>query len=148
MLPRSLIRFGFILCLSFAVTRAALAQSSGTAAIPPIPKSTGSAWAIGAGVAAGAGLLFFFLSRRSPASIAGCLHQDKGSYTLTDERDKQTYTLVVGALGPNPGDRVELKGKKAKDNTGRPVFIVQKIAADYGACSPARAGAKSPPVSQ
>lgn len=135
MFPRSLIRLPMIFLLALALVGAGFAQiNTEPPTIPPIPKSNGSGWAIGAAAASVAAMVLFLLSRRPPNTIVGCLRQEKGDYTLTDEHDKQTYILEIGSIGPNPGDRVKLKGRKAKDKAGQRVFIVQNISRDYGAC--------------
>ena len=54
---------------------------------------------------------------------------------LLNEKDQNTYALVAANVALNPGDRVALRGKKSKDNSGKPTFEVSKLVKDYGACA-------------
>jgi hypothetical protein len=96
--------------------------------------------AIIGGVAAGAavigGLLYWKLHNR--AKLQGCVAG--GGDKLVSEKDNQTYSLS------NPqnqtlktGQRVELLGKKAKDDSGEPSFEVHKMSKDLGQCTPTTA---------
>jgi hypothetical protein len=88
------------------------------------------------GVAAGAavvgGLLYWRHHNR--AKLVGCV-QGNGDKLVSD-KDNQTYSLS------NPqnqtlksGERVELLGKKAKDETNEPTFEVRKMNKDMGMCT-------------
>jgi len=96
--------------------------------------------AIIGGVAAGAavigGLLYWKLHNR--AKLQGCVAG--GGDKLVSEKDNQTYSLS------NPqnqtlkaGERVELLGKKAKDDSGEPSFEVHKMSKNLGQCTPTTA---------
>jgi hypothetical protein len=91
------------------------------------------------GVAAGAavvgGLLYWRHHNR--AKLVGCV---QGNGKLVSDKDNQTYSLS------NPqnetlksGERVELLGKKAKDETDEPTFEVRKMNKDLGMCTPTSA---------
>jgi hypothetical protein len=92
--------------------------------------------AIIGGIAGGAavvgGLLYW--KQHNRAKLQGCLigsgdklvsDQGNKTYSLTN---KQNETL-------KPGTRVELLGKKAKDDSGEPTFEVHKMSKDLGQCT-------------
>jgi hypothetical protein len=96
--------------------------------------------AIIGGVAAGAavvgGLLYWKLHNR--AKLQGCVAG--GGDKLVNEKDNQTYSLSNPQNQTlKPGERVELLGKKAKDNSGEQSFEVRKMSKDLGQCTPTTA---------
>jgi hypothetical protein len=55
---------------------------------------------------------------------------------LVNEKDKQTYSLTNNQNETlKPGQRVELLGKKAKDEAGEPTFEVRKMNKSLGMCT-------------
>ncbi len=88
-----------------------------------------------AGGAAGAGLLYFALRNR--ATLTGCVGGDGDK--LVNEKDNRTYTLANKGDALRPGERVEVRGKKTKDESGEPVFQVHKMTKDLGSCTPTTA---------
>jgi len=88
---------------------------------------------VAAGAAVVAGLLYWRHHNRS--KLQGCVtgNGDK----LVSDKDKQTYNLT-NAQGETlkSGQRVELVGKKAKDQSGEPTFEVRKMNKDLGMCTP------------
>ena len=58
---------------------------------------------------------------------------------MRDENDNQTYSLVDSSKDLKAGERVELRGKKAKVGSGNMTFLVQNFVGDYGACGGAAA---------
>lgn len=109
----------------------------GTTTYPPgTHPSYGSKGAvIGAvvgGAAAGAGLLYWKLHNR--AKLQGCVAG--GGDRLVNEKDNQTYSLTNKQNKTlKPGERVELLGKKAGDDSGEPTFEVHKMSKDLGQCT-------------
>lgn len=86
----------------------------------------GTAIAIGAGAAAaGAGTLYFMTHRAS--KVAGCVGTAEDGLHLTDDRTKRTFALLPGITDIKPGERVELKGKIKKNETGNPTFEVKTV---------------------
>jgi hypothetical protein len=83
------------------------------------------------GAAAGAGLLYWKLHN---PKLQGCLAGSGDK--LVNEKDNQTYSLTNKQDETlKPGERVELLGKKAKDDSGEPTFEVHKMSTDLGQCS-------------
>jgi len=92
--------------------------------------------AIIGGIAGGAavvgGLLYW--KHHNRAKLVGCV---KGTGDkLVGDKDNQTY----GLSNPQneslkPGERVELSGKKGKDDSGEPTFEVHKMNKDLGRCT-------------
>jgi hypothetical protein len=84
------------------------------------------------GAAVGAGLLYWKLHNR--AKLEGCLSGDGDR--LVNEKDNQTYSLANKQNETlKPGERVELLGKKVKNDSGEPMFEVHKMSKDLGQCS-------------
>jgi hypothetical protein len=55
-------------------------------------------------------------------SITGCVKSAENGMTITDEKDEKVYTLSGNTVGVRPGDRMKLKGKKAKSK-GDPALV-------------------------
>jgi hypothetical protein len=66
-------------------------------------------------------------------TITGCVDSGAGGMTVTSEKDKRRYSLSGNTSGIKQGDRVALVGK-ASGPGNAPVFEVQKVARDFGAC--------------
>ncbi len=87
---------------------------------------------VAAGVAVGAGLLYWKLHNRS--KLQGCVSGDGDK--LVNEKDKQTYSLTNKQnQSLKPGQRVEVLGKKVKNSSGGPTFEVHKMSRDLGQCT-------------
>lgn len=88
-----------------------------------------------AGAAAGAAALGgFFYWRHHRAKLEGCVSGD-GDKLLNDS-DNTTYSLTNKQSETlKPGERLELRGKKLKNDTGEPAFEVHKVGKDYGSCT-------------
>lgn len=85
-----------------------------------------------AGGAAAAGLLYWKFHNRT--KVQGCLagNGDK----LVSEKNNHTYNLTNKQNETlKPGERVELRGKKAKDLSGAPLFEVHKLSKVLGQCT-------------
>lgn len=129
--------------LSLALAASAVAQygggmggaGTGTGGYTP-PKggySAGTGVAIGAAAAASVGTAYLLLRHRG--TVVGCVEPSSSGTKLLDEKDKNTYALVASKdVVLAPGERVSLKGKKSKDDSGKPIFEAQRIVKDYGSC--------------
>jgi len=102
-------------------------------------RSYGSKGAVIAGVAGGAAVVGGLLYRHhhNRAKLLGCV-TDNGD-KLVSEKDSQTYNLANQSESLKSGQRVELTGKKTKNEAGEPTFEVKKMNKDLGMCTPTTA---------
>jgi hypothetical protein len=103
----------------------------------------GSKGAVIGGIAGGAavvgGLLYWRHHNR--AKLQGCVSGNGDK--LVNEKDNKTYSLTNQQDGSlQSGERVELLGKKAKDDSGEPIFEVRKMSKDLGKCTATTAEAR------
>jgi len=131
-----------------AVALPAFAQYGGTMGSSTPSYGHGAAIGIGVGAAAaGAGAIYFVTHRSS--KVTGCVAKGDGGLFLTDDRSKRTFELVEGSADVTSGERVELKGKIRKNESGNPRFQVKSVAKELGECqAQASASAKIPAVAQ
>jgi hypothetical protein len=64
-------------------------------------------------------------------AITGCVASGASGPTVTDERDKRTYSLSGDPVGLKLGERMTLEGKRTKDT-----FAAHSVTKDLGACVP------------
>jgi hypothetical protein len=84
------------------------------------------------GAAAVGGLLYW--KHHNRAKLQGCVSGNGDK--LVNEKDSKTYSLNNQQEETlKPGERVELLGKKAKDDSGGPTFEVHKMSKDLGSCT-------------
>jgi hypothetical protein len=70
-------------------------------------------------------------------SLNGCAVSGASGLELQSQGDQHTYALVGEVAGIKPGERVRVSGKKQKKSAGAPQqFVVEKLAKDYGSCTP------------
>lgn len=132
------------------VALAAFAQYGGTTGMGSSAPSYGHGAAIGIGVGAtAAGAVgVYFLTHRS-STVSGCVVKGDGALLLTDDKSKRTYDLLDSSANVNSGERMELKGKVKKAESGNPRFEIKSVAKDLGECrTPASAAADIPAVAQ
>lgn len=87
------------------------------------------------GVAIGIGI--YYGVSHAGHSLKGCAVSGPNGLELQNEGNQKTFLLVGVTTDVKPGNRVSLKGKKAKaakGATGAPSFLVEKLVKDYGAC--------------
>ena len=142
---RTVLRAPLAMALMFGISNLALAQypggGGGGGGMPGSPTYTphgsySNKGAIIGGIAGGAaavgGLLYW--RHHNHAKLQGCL-SDNGD-KLVNEKDNQTYSLNNQQNETlRPGERVELMGKKAKNDLGEPTFEVRKMSKDLGQCT-------------
>jgi hypothetical protein len=99
---------------------------------------TSTGIAIGAGAAAGVGIVYLVLHNRNRGKVVGCLQSaNNASETLRDDKRRETYTLINSESVPlKAGERVALKGKKISQSSGGLAFEVHGLVTDYGQCEP------------
>ncbi len=91
----------------------------------------------GAGAAIGIGIYYAF---NHSHSIRGCAVSGPNGLELQNEGDQKTFLLAGITADVRSGDRVRVKGKKAKTANGSAdssTFLVEKLTKDYGACKAA-----------
>jgi len=143
---RYVLRLTLAITLTFAVSTLAVAQyggggGMGGGSMPGAPtynphRSYSSTGKIAGGMAAGAAAVggFLYWRHHNHAKLQGCVAP--GGDKLINERDSQTYSLTNQQDGSlKPGERVELLGKKAKNDSGEPIFEVHKMSKDLGSCT-------------
>ena len=126
----------------------AFAQYGGTMGSSTPSYGHGAAIGIGVGAAAaGAGAIYFATHRSS--KVTGCVVKGDGGLFLTDDKSKRTFELVEGSADVTSGERVELKGKIRKNESGNPRFQVKSVAKELGECrAQASASAEIPAAPQ
>ena len=97
-------------------------SGNGTYVPPKGGYSSATGAAVGAGAAAGATGLFVALHYRG--RVVGCIHESKN----------KSYALIPGDVYIKPGQRVQLKVQKSK-NDGDQVFKAKKLLKDLGTCN-------------
>lgn len=137
----NVLRATFFAGLILALCNLAAAQYGGGGAMPGSAtynpnRSYSSKGAIIGGVAGGAavigGLLYWHHHNR--AKLQGCVTENGDK--LVDEKDNQTYNLANSQNESlKSGQRVELVGKKTKNEAGEPTFEVKKMNKDLGMCT-------------
>jgi hypothetical protein len=107
-------------------------ESSGCIGVCP-----GQIAIIGAGVAAAGtaiGIGIYFAVHHNH-SLTGCASVTPDGLRLRRNGDQQSYSLVGEIAAVKPGNRVRVSGNRQKKNGDSPqVFIVEKLARDYGSC--------------
>jgi len=70
--------------------------------------------------------------------ITGCVSSSANGMTITGENDSRVYALTGNTVGIAPGERLRLKGKKAKsrDSARTLIWITTSVNRDFGTCSP------------
>lgn len=135
--------------LVFALCNLAAAQYGGGggmgSGMPGSPtynpnRSYSSKAAIIGGVAGGAavigGLLYWHHHKQT--KLQGCVTENGDK--LVNEKDSETYNLANNQNESlKSGQRVELLGKKTKNEAGEPTFEVKKLNKDLGMCTPTTA---------
>jgi len=71
-------------------------------------------------------------------AITGCVISGESGMTITDEKDKQIYTLSGDTTGIKPGHRMKLQGKKVKPKSPDKTLVweARQVTKNYGACPP------------
>jgi hypothetical protein len=131
-------------CLALLLAAPAFAQygggssgmgSTGSPGFYQTPKggySSSTGIAIGAVAAAGGAITY--LAVRNHGTIVGCVQPASDGLKLMNEKDQSTYALVASNISLAAGERVALRGKKSKSESGAPSFQVSKLVKDYGSC--------------
>ena len=122
-----IIALTFVLCIPVKAQNSGKIVSNGTIA--------GVIVGVVAGVAVIAIVAIHYSKKRA---ITGCINSGANGITVTDEKDKQSYSLSGDTRNIKPGDRMRLQGKRAKskgsDNTL--VWETRKVIKDFGVCQP------------
>ena len=153
-LLRNSLRLALGICLTAALSASAHAQygggggtgmGTGTPGTPGYvaPKGgygSGKAIGIGVGAAAGAGAALFFAMHHHGA-VTGCVRKTDDGLSLVDEKKNKSYSLEGSSVALNPGDKVELKGKKSSGASGNQMFEANKLVKNLGTCGPDPAAA-------
>ena len=100
--------------------------------------SSGQVAGVIAGVVVGVVIVVILVVHYSKKrAITGCVSSGPDGMTVTNEGDKQVYTLSGDTGGVKPGERRKLQGRKLKPNTGKPlIWETKKTSKDFGVCQP------------
>jgi hypothetical protein len=122
-----------IVVLCAALATPARAQTGGKIV------SNGTIAGVIVGVAAAVAVVIILTVHYSKKrALTGCVNSAGSGMTVTDEKDKQIYTLSGNTAGIKPGDRMKLQGKKVKskgDEKTR-VWEAKAVTKDFGVCQP------------
>ncbi len=134
MTQKSLWRGVLIVVLCAALATPAGAQTGGGKIV-----SNGTITGVIVGVAAAAAVLIILAVHYSKKrAITGCVASAGSGMTITDEKDKQTYSLSGDTQGIKSGDRMKLQGKKVKSKGGDKTLVweAKAVSKDFGVCQP------------
>jgi hypothetical protein len=121
----------FILALSLSAAAAFGQYPAGTS---PGGYHSSTGIAIGAGVAAGAGIGYLVLRNHNRSKVTGCVQSADRAGSLLDD-NRKTHALINPAGVPlQTGERVALRGKRIRQSSGTFAFEVQGLIKDYGPC--------------
>ncbi len=124
---------------------------------------SGKAIGIGVGAAAGAAVAVVLLVRhhnhtssqaqaqtktQTQTYVTGCTQSTQDRISLTNEKDNQTFSIVTDSKSLKAGERFALKGVVVPtEGSGNPVFQMQILIKDYGACGATSASNSTSPNS-
>ena len=142
-----MIRSALGISVAMLLTSPAFAQyggGMGTGSTGSSTPSYGSGKAIGLGVgaaAAGAGVLY--LALHHAGSVTGCVESGNDGLNLVTDKNKKSYRLLPGGADVQPGERVELQGKKSRAGATGQSFQPKKLVKNLGTCGAPPASAAS-----
>jgi hypothetical protein len=146
------LRLALGICLTALLSSSVFAQypgtgggtgGGGTTGGYTAPKSGyGSGKAIGIGVGAAAGAGVAFLALHNHGAVTGCVVKTDDGLSVVDEKKNKSYAIESGSVPLNPGDRVQLKGKKSSGKDGVQSFQAKRVVKNLGSCG-AQPGAAS-----
>jgi hypothetical protein len=81
-------------------------------------------------------LVIVLIHKAQKTAITGCVSAGENGTTITDEKDRQIYTLSGNTTGVKPGDRMKLKGKKIKTAGSIKTLVLEAkaVTKDFGVC--------------
>ena len=131
-----ILALSFVLCIETQGQTRGITPPGGFKGPPGL--SSGELAGIIAGVVVGVVVVVVLVVHYSKKrTITGCVSSGPDGMTVTNEGDKQVYTLSGDTGGVKPGERMKLQGSKLKANTGKPlIWDTKKISKDFGVCQP------------
>lgn len=133
MTQKSLWRGVLIVVLCAALATPARAQTGGKIV------SNGTIAGVIVGVAAAVAVVIILAVHYSKKrAITGCVTSAGSGMTITDEKDKQIYSLSGDTPGIKSGDRMKLQGKKVKSKGDDKTLVweAKAVSKDFGVCQP------------
>jgi hypothetical protein len=146
-LTRRVFRIAMGVSIAMLLAGPAFAQygggtGTGTGSTGSGTPSYGSGKAIGIGVGAAAGgAVVLYLIIHQGSSVTGCVQSGNDGLTLVTDKDKKSYRLLPGGADVQPGEKVELRGKKTQAGTTGQSFQPNKLVKNLGACGSPSASA-------
>jgi hypothetical protein len=129
----SLWRGVLIVVLCAALATPARAQTGGKIV------SNGTIAGVIVGVAAAMAVVIILTVHYSKKrAITGCVTSAGSGMTITDEKDRQIYSLSGDTQGIKSGDRMKLQGKKVKSKGDDKTLVweAKAVSKDSGVCQP------------
>ena len=75
-------------------------------------------------------------SSHEARTISGCVNSTPAGMSMTDDKDKRTYTLSGDTASIKPGERYTLQGKKINPSSGKPLIWDITSGKTLGVCQP------------
>jgi len=129
------------LCLIAGLVLGTALPASSTA---PLPNGCiGYCGPVGAYIAAAAAgvaavVILVVYKTHKKRTITGCVASSPAGLTITDEKNKRVYLLSGSPTGVTAGERMKLRGKKAKSNGSNQslTWETREVVKDFGLCQP------------
>jgi hypothetical protein len=81
------------------------------------------------------------------SSVTGCVQPAEDGLRFVDEKKNTSYALVTGDVLLKAGQRVQLRGSKAKNASGVQTLTAKKLVKDLGSCDTTTPAAAPPSTS-
>jgi hypothetical protein len=115
---------------------------TGSSSSPNYSYGSGKAIGIGVGAAAG-GAAVLYLALRHRGTVVGCVEPASDGMNLVQDKNKKTFHLLAGGADLQPGEHVQVQGKKSDSGAMGESFQAKKLVKNLGACGAPAASSSS-----